>query len=198
MIEKYQAMGALIKEVSLPSLEQALSCYYIIACSEAAANLARYDGIKYGYSAVQQTKEKINDLLDIYLKSREKGFREEVKRRIMIGTYSLSAGYYQAYYLKAQKARNQIINDFNKVFEENDLIIAPVSPVLPFKIGEKVENPLEMYLADIYTVSVNLAGLPAISLPCGQVNNLPTGFQIIAKHFQEDKILKAAKFYEKH
>jgi aspartyl-tRNA(Asn)/glutamyl-tRNA(Gln) amidotransferase subunit A len=198
VVEKYQAKGALIKEISLPSTEQALSCYYIIACSEAAANLARYDGIKYGYSAIEQTEEKINNLLDIYLKSREKGFREEVKRRIMIGTYSLSAGYYQAYYLKAQKARNQIINDFDKAFEKVDLIVAPVSPVLPFKIGEKVENPLEMYLADIYTVSVNLAGLPALSMPCGQINDLPTGFQIISKHFQEDKIFKAAKFYEKH
>ena len=198
VIKKYQEMGALVQEISLPYTKYALSCYYIIACSEAAANLARYDGIKYGYSAFNQKKEKIENLLDIYLKSREKGFQEEVKRRIMLGTYSLSSGYYQAYYLKAQKARTQIVNDFEKAFKKVDLIFTPVSPMLPFEIGKKIETPLEMYLADLYTVSANLAGLPALSLPCGEIDNLPVGFQIIGKHFEEDKILTAGKLYEQY
>ncbi|MDP3995923.1 MAG: Asp-tRNA(Asn)/Glu-tRNA(Gln) amidotransferase subunit GatA [bacterium] len=194
-IKRYEEMGVKIEEISLPHAEYALSCYYIIAPSEASTNLARYDGIKYGYSKAQ---DEAQDLLDVYLKSREEGFGEEVRRRIMLGTYALSAGYYDAYYLKAQKVRTLIKNDFEKVFKPGgvDAIFAPVSPFLPFKIGEKIKDPLSMYLVDIYTISVNLAGLPALSLPVGKVGNLPVGLQIIGKPFEEDKILKIGKLYE--
>jgi len=159
-IKKYQEMGAKIEEISLPHTEYALPAYYIISPSEASANLSRYDGIKYGYS----TKE-AKDLMEIYLKSKGEGFGQEVRRRIMLGTYSLSAGYYEAYYLRAQKTRTLVKNDFEKVFEKVDCLLTPVSPFVAFKIGEKVEDPLLMYLVDVYTVSINLAGLPALSLP---------------------------------
>jgi len=196
-IKKYEAKGVRIEEVSLPHTEYALSCYYIIAPSEASANLARYDGIKYGYSRMQDKKDEAHDLLDVYLKSREDGFGEEVRRRIMLGTYALSAGYYEAYYLQAQRVRALIKNDFEKVFKRGiDAIFAPVSPFLPFKIGEKIKDPLAMYLVDIYTVSVNLAGLPALSLPVGKVGNLPVGLQIIGQPFEEDKIFKIGKLYD--
>jgi len=173
-----------------------LACYYIVAPSEASANLARYDGIKYGYSEIQNPKSKIQNLLDVYLQSREKGFGAEVRRRIMLGTYALSAGYYEAYYLKAQKVRTLIKNDFEKVFEKVDVIFTPVSPTPAFKIGEKIEDHLTMYLSDIFTVSVNLAGLPALSLPVGKVGKLPVGLQIIGKPFEEEKILELAKYFE--
>ncbi len=189
-IKKFENAGAKIEEINLPHTEYALSCYYIIATSEASANLARYDGIKYGYSEQQ------NNLLDVYLQSREKGFGDEVRRRIMLGTYTLSAGYYDAYYLKAQKVRTKIRQDFEKAFEKVDVIFTPVSPFPAFKIGEKIEDPLSMYLCDIYTISVNLAGLPAISIPCGKVNNLPVGLQIIGPHFSEEKILEIGKIFE--
>ncbi len=192
-IKTYEERGIKIEEISLPHAEYALSCYYIIAPSEASTNLARYDGIKYGYSKRQ---DEAQDLLDVYLKSRGEGFGEEVRRRIMLGTYALSAGYYDAYYLKAQKVRALIKNDFEKVFKKVDAIFAPVSPFLPFKIGEKIKDPLSMYLVDIYTVSVNLAGLPALSLPVGKVGELPVGLQIIGKPFEEDKIFKIGKLYE--
>ena len=195
-IKKYEEMGMEIVEVSLPHAEYALSCYYIIAPSEASANLARYDGIKYGYSKMRDVEHKTQSLLDVYLESRGKGFGEEVRRRIMLGTYALSAGYYEAYYLKAQKVRTLIKNDFEKAFKRVDAIFAPVSPFLPFKIGEKIKDPLSMYLVDVYTVSVNLAGLPALSLPVGKKENLPVGFQIIGKPFEEDKILEIGKLYE--
>jgi aspartyl-tRNA(Asn)/glutamyl-tRNA(Gln) amidotransferase subunit A len=169
-----------------------LPAYYIISPSEASANLARYDGIKYGYS-----ERKNKDLLDIYLESRGKGFGPEVRRRIMLGTYALSSGYYEAYYLRAQKVRSLIKNDFEKVFKKVDVLMAPVSPFLPFKIGEKIEDPLSMYLVDIYTVSINLAGLPALSLPVGKVGDLPVGLQIIGKPFEEDIILETGNFFEK-
>lgn len=194
-IKRYEEIGARIEEVSLPHTEYALSCYYIIAPSEASANLARYDGIKYGYSKIQNSKCKIQNLLEVYLQSRGEGFGEEVRRRIMLGTYALSAGYYEAYYLKAQRVRALIKNDFDKVFKRVDAIFTPVSPFLPFKIGEKIKDPLSMYLVDIYTVSVNLAGLPALSLPVGKVGNLPVGLQIIGKPFEEDKILEIGKSY---
>jgi len=194
-IKKYEEIGAKIEEVSLPHTEYALSCYYIIAPSEASANLARYDGIKYGYSKIQDPKSKIQNLLEVYLQSRGEGFGEEVRRRIMLGTYALSAGYYEAYYLKAQKVRALIKNDFDKVFKRVDAIFTPVSPFLPFKIGEKIKDPLSMYLVDIYTVSVNLAGLPALSLPVGKVGNLPVGLQIIGRPFEEDKILETGKLF---
>ena len=188
-VKKYERMGAKIIEVSLPHTAYALPAYYIINPSEASANLARYDGVKYGFSK----KEK--SLLDVYLQSRKEGFGAEVRRRIMLGTYALSAGYYEAYYLRAQKVRTKVINDFEKVFEKVDVLLAPVSPFLPFKIGERIEDPLAMYLVDVYTVSINLAGLPALSLPVGRVGKLPVGLQIIGRPFEENRILEVAKIY---
>ncbi len=190
-IKGFESQGAKIEEVSLPHTEYALPCYYIIATSEASANLARYDGIKYGFSEKQS-----QNLMNVYFQSREKGFGAEVRRRIMLGTYALSSGYYEAYYLRAQKVRTKIRQDFEKVFEKVDILMTPVSPFPAFKIGEKVQDPLSMYLSDIYTISVNLAGLPAISIPCGKINNLPVGLQIIGKPFEEDTILVAGQNFE--
>jgi len=189
-IEKIEKMGAKIEEISLPHTEYALPIYYIIMPSEASTNLARYDGVKYGLSKPGK------DLLDVYLKTRAHGFGQEVKRRIMLGTYALSAGYYDAYYLKAQKVRTLIRNDFDKVFEKVDVIFTPTSPFTAFKLGEKIKNPLSMYLSDIFTVSVNLVGLPAVSMPVGSVGKLPVGLQIIGKPFEENKILEISKIYE--
>jgi aspartyl-tRNA(Asn)/glutamyl-tRNA(Gln) amidotransferase subunit A len=189
-IKKYEEMGAKIEEVSLPHTEYALPCYYIIAPSEASANLARYDGIKYGISSQS------SNLLDVYLNTRGKGFGIEVRRRIMLGTYALSVGHYETYYLKAQKIRNLIKQDFEKVFKQVDALITPVSPFLPFKIREKIDDPLSMYLVDVYTTSVNLAGLPALSLPIGKIDKLPVSLQIIGKWFEEDKIFEIGKAYE--
>ena len=191
-IKKYEGVGASIEEVSLPHTEYALPAYYIINPSEASANLARYDGIKYGLS-IREGK----DLMDVYLKSKEKGFGEEVRRRIMLGTYALSAGYYEAYYLRAQKVRTLVKNDFEKVFKKVDALLTPISPFLPFKIGERIKDPLSMYLVDVYTVSINLVGLPALSLPCGRVGNLPVGLQIIGQPFEENKILEIGQAFEK-
>ena len=190
-IKKYEDLGARIEEISLPHTEYALPAYYIINPSEASANLARYDGIRFGFS------EKNKSLLDFYFKNRGKSFGEEVKRRIMLGTYVLSAGYYEAYYLRAQKVKNLISQDFEKAFKQVDVIMTPVSPCLPFKIGEK-KDPLSMYLVDIYTISVNLAGLPALSLPVGKIEKLPVGLQIIGKPFSEDKIFEIGKIIEKY
>ncbi len=189
-IKKYEDFGAKIEEISLPHTEYALATYYIIMPAEVSANLARYDGIKYGLS------ENGASLLDVYLKSREKGFGAEARRRIILGTYILSAGYYDAYYLRAQKVRTMIKKDFEKAFERVDAIFTPVSPTPAFKIGEKIDDPLTMYLADIFTVSVNLAGLPAISLPCGTIDQLPVGLQIIGKPFEENKIFDIAGLLE--
>ena len=196
-IKKYEDMGAKIEEVSLPHTEYALPAYYIINPSEASANLARYDGIKFGFSKIRNSKFEIRNLLDVYLRSREEGFGPEVRRRIMLGTYALSAGYYEAYYLRAQKVRTLVKNDFEKVFKEVDAILGPVSPVLPFKIGERIDDPLSMYLVDVYTVAINLVGLPALSLPCGKAGNLPIGLHIIGKPFEEEKILKIGEILEK-
>jgi aspartyl-tRNA(Asn)/glutamyl-tRNA(Gln) amidotransferase subunit A len=190
-IKKAENAGAEIVEISLPSVEFALACYYIIAPSEASANLARFDGIKYGLS------EAAENLLDVYLKSKGHGFGAEVKRRIMIGTYTLSSGYYDAYYKKALEVRDFIKQDFAKAFEKVDLIFCPVSPVPAIKMGERTDDPLSMYLMDIYTVSVNLAGLPALSLPAGKIGKLPVGLQIIGNHFEENKILSIASQLEK-
>jgi len=190
-IKKYEDRGAKIVEVSLPHAEFALAAYYIINPSEASANLARYDGIKYGFSASGK------DLMEVYLRSRGQGFGAEVRRRIMLGTYALSAGYYEAYYLRAQKVRTLIKNDFDRVFQKVDCLFTPTSPFPAFKLGEKTSDPLSMYLSDIYTVSVNLAGLPALSLPCGKVSNLPVGLQIIGQAFNEHKILSIAETFEK-
>lgn len=198
-IKKFEEFGTKIKEVSLPHTKYALPAYYIISPSEASANLARYDGIKYGYSEIRSASRRteIRNLLDVYLKSREEGFGNEVRRRIMLGTYTLSAGYYEAYYLRAQKVRTLIKKDFDKAFQKVDLILTPTSPTLPFKLGEKIEDPLLMYLSDVFTVSVNLAGLPAISIPCGKVKNLPVGLQLIGKPFEENRILEMGKIFEK-
>jgi aspartyl-tRNA(Asn)/glutamyl-tRNA(Gln) amidotransferase subunit A len=185
-IEKAKEAGAEIIEMSLPSSEYALACYYVIDPSEISANLARFDGIKYGLSVPAE------NLLDVYLKSRGKGLGAEVKRRIMIGTYCLSSGYYDAYYKKAQEVRELIREDFKKGFEKIDLLFCPVSPFPAFKIGEKADNPMAMYLADIYTIPMKLAGLPGISLPAGKIDNLPVGLQIIGNHFEENKILAIA------
>ena len=191
-IKRYEQEGAIIKEISLASTTYALPVYYIIATSEASSNLARYDGIKYGSS---KTKDS-NNLLDVYLQSREEGMGEEVRRRIMLGTYVLSAGYYDAYYIKAQKLRNIIKQDFAQAFREVDVIMAPVSPTVAFKIGDKTADPMSMYLADIYTISVNLAGLPAMSLPCGEAHGLPVGLQIIGPEFAENKIFSVGQMLE--
>ncbi len=188
-IKKIEEMGAKIEKISLPHTKYALAIYYLIMPSEASANLARYDGIKYGLSKSNK------DLLGVYLKSRAEGFGDEVKRRIMLGTYALSAGYYDAYYLKAQKVRTLIKDDFDKAFKKVDAIFTPTSPTLAFKFGEKIDDPLLMYLSDIFTASVNLVGLPAISVPVGSVGKLPVGLQIIGKPFEENKILEISKIY---
>ena len=193
-IKKYEARGAKIIEVSLPHTEYALPVYYIISTSEASANLARYDGIRYGKSKVK--KSRVKSLLDVYLENRGQGFGDEVKRRIMLGTYALSSGYYDAYYLKAQKVRTLIKQDFENVFKKVAVLLTPVSPTTAFKIGEKTDNPLTMYLSDIFTISVNLAGLPALSLPCGMVGKLSVGLQIIGKPFEEERILEIGKTLE--
>ena len=185
--------GAEIIEISLPHTEYAVATYYIIAPAEASSNLARYDGVKYGYRA-----ENYSDLIDMYKKTRAEGFGAEVKRRIMIGTYALSAGYYDAYYLKAAKVRNLIKKDFADAFKQVDVIMCPVAPTTAFKIGEKIDNPLEMYLNDIFTIPVNLAGLPGISIPAGKDSkNLPIGLQIIGDYFKEDRLLNVAYNVEK-
>jgi len=189
-INFYEKNNAKIVEISLPHTDYALACYYIIAPSEASANLARFDGIRYGKVADGE------NLIDYYLQNKTKGFGAEVKKRIILGTYTLSAGYYDAYYKKALKVRTLIKKDFEEAFEKVDIIISPTSPCLPFKIGEMVDDPLAMYLSDIYTVSVNLAGLPAISIPCGESNGLPIGMQLIAPAFMENNLFKIAKLYD--
>lgn len=193
-IKQYESMGALCEEVSLPHTEYAVPTYYILAPAEASSNLARYDGVRYGHR-VQDPK----DLIDMYTRSRSEGFGTEVKRRIMLGTYVLSSGYYDAYYLKAQKVRTLIQKDFLEAFKKHDVLLTPVSPIPAFKLGEKSDDPLQMYLADIFTINVNLAGLPGMSLPCGFTKSgLPIGMQLIAKHFEEEKIFKAAYAYEQN
>ncbi|MBU2036694.1 Asp-tRNA(Asn)/Glu-tRNA(Gln) amidotransferase subunit GatA [Patescibacteria group bacterium] len=191
VIDRLAQQGARVEEISLPHSEYALACYYIIMASEVAANLARFDGIKYGAPAGEA-----QNLLEVYLKSRQQGLGDEVRRRIMLGTYSLSSGYYDAYYLRAQKVRTKIIEDFKKAFGRVDLIMAPVSPTTAFKIGEKIDDPVQMYLSDIYTVPMNLAGVPALSLPCGKVEKLPVGLQIIGPHFSEELIFQVAQTIE--
>ena len=190
-IKKLESLGAIVKEISLPHTEFAVAAYYIIATSEASSNLARYDGVKYGF------RREGKDLLEMYMKTRAEGFGAEVKRRIMLGTYALSAGYYDAYYKKAQQVRTLIKSDFEKAFGQVDLIATPVAPTPAFKIGEKMNDPLQMYLGDIYTSSMNLAGVPAISIPCGfSGSGLPIGLQLIGKHYAEGTILRASYAYE--
>ena len=187
-IEKLEKAGAKIIEVSLPHAEYALAVYYLIVPAEVSANMARYDGIRYGFRT-----EKAKNLLEIYLKTRAEGLGDEVKRRIMLGTYTLSAGYYDAYYLQAQKMRTLIREDFLKVFKEVDCLVMPTAPTTAFKIGEKINDPLTMYLSDVFTVSANVAGLPAVSVPCGEVKKLPVGLQIMGKWFDEKTILELGK-----
>ncbi|MCK9393440.1 Asp-tRNA(Asn)/Glu-tRNA(Gln) amidotransferase subunit GatA [bacterium] len=193
-INFYEKKGAEIIDITLPHTEYIVACYYIIATSEASANLARLDGLKYGTQGKLENSQSINDL---YFENRTAGFGPEVRKRIMLGTYTLSSGYYDAYYKKALKVRTLIKQDFEKAFEKVDVILGPVSPCLPFKIGEMSNDPLAMYLADIYTAAINLAGLPAISIPCGKSKNgLPIGLQIIAPPFCEKKLFEIAKIFE--
>lgn len=191
-VEQLARLGAEPVEVSLPHTEYAIATYYIIATAEASANLARYDGVRYGYRAAEPA-----GLVEMYEATKSEGFGAEVKRRIMLGTYVLSAGYYDAYYLKAQKARTLLKRDFEEAFEHCDVIATPTAPTTAFGVGEKLEDPLRMYLSDIFTISVNLAGLPAISLPCGfDSKGLPVGLQLIGRHFDESTLLRTAYAYE--
>lgn len=187
----FGAGGADVQDASLPHTEYAVSCYYVLAPAEASSNLARYDGIRYGLRAPAE------GLLDLYRKSRAAGFGPEVKRRIMLGTYVLSSGYYDAYYLKAQKVRTLIRRDFERVFENADVIVTPVAPTTAFRIGEKTADPLQMYLSDVFMISVNLAGLPGIVVPCGRdANGMPIGLQIVGPPFGEEVVLRAARAFE--
>jgi aspartyl-tRNA(Asn)/glutamyl-tRNA(Gln) amidotransferase subunit A len=191
-LEQYRSLGAEIIEVSLPHTRYAVPTYYILAPAEASSNLARYDGVRYGYRSPNA-----KNLSEVYKKSRSEGFGAEVKRRIMLGTYVLSAGYYDAYYLKAQKVRTLIRQDFESAFEKVDVLLTPTSPTPAFKIGAKTDDPIQMYLSDIFTINVNLAGLPGMSLPCGMSSQgLPIGMQLISGYFQEEKIFHAAYAYE--
>ena len=190
-ISEYKKLGAEIVEISLPNNHLSIPVYYVIAPAEASSNLSRYDGVRYGY----RTKD-YDDLMDMYCKTREEGFGDEVKRRIMIGTYVLSAGYYDAYYLKAQKIRRLISEDFKKAFEKCDVILGPSAPSVAFPIGDKKEDPLKMYMQDVYTISTNLAGLPSLSMPGGLMNNLPVGIQLIGNYFSEAKLLNIAHIFQ--
>ncbi|MFT8709267.1 MAG: Asp-tRNA(Asn)/Glu-tRNA(Gln) amidotransferase subunit GatA [Sporolactobacillus sp.] len=189
-IRQFEALGAECEDVSLPHSQYAVPAYYIIASSEASANLARFDGVRYGVRA------ETNDLIEMYKKTRSEGFGDEVKRRIMLGTFALSSGYYDAYYKKAQQARTLIKQDFEKVLETHDVIIGPTTPTPAFKVGELIDDPLTMYANDLLTIPVNLAGIPAISVPCGLVNGLPVGLQIIGRAFGEETLYRAAYAYE--
>lgn len=187
---KLEQMGAIVEEVSLTHADYAVATYYLIAPAEASSNLARYDGVRYG------VRKEGESLVDMFLETRSQGFGAEVKRRIMLGTYALSSGYYDAYYLKAQKVRTLIRQDFENIFAKYDVVIGPTAPTTAFKIGEKVDDPLTMYVNDICTIPVNLAGLPAISVPCGLADGLPVGLQIIGKAFDEATVLRVAHAYE--
>lgn len=190
-IRKIESLGAEAVEISMPHTGYAVAAYYLLATSEASSNLARYDGVRYGLRAEGE------DLIDMYMKTREQGFGAEVKRRIILGTYALSSGYYDAYYKKAQQVRTLIKRDFEKAFETVDVMVTPTTPTAAFKAGEKTADPLQMYLSDIFTLSINLAGVPGISVPCGFTSaSLPIGLQIIGKHFDEEAVLKTAYAYE--
>ena len=192
-VDIYRRLGAEVIEINMPHLDYAIAAYYVIATAEASSNLARYDGVHYGHRS-----ENVADYIEVYSKSRAEAFGKEVKRRIMLGTYTLSSGYYDAYYLKALKVRNLIRSDFTNAFEKCEAILIPVSPTTAFKIGEKINDPLKMYLSDIYTIAANLAGVPGISIPGGfDENNLPIGLQILSPPFTEDKLLRIARMYEK-
>ncbi|MDC3228632.1 Asp-tRNA(Asn)/Glu-tRNA(Gln) amidotransferase subunit GatA [Gammaproteobacteria bacterium] len=192
--KNYEALGAQFIEISLPNISASVPTYYSIAPAECSSNLSRFDGVRFGHRA-----ENTNDLNDLYIKSRSEGFGDEVKRRILIGTYALSAGYYDAYYKKAQQVRRLIKNDFDHAFQSVDVLMTPTSPNAAFKFGSKgAQNPVELYLEDLFTISSNLAGLPAISIPHGQVNSLPAGLQLIGNFLREDQILNAAHIFQKN
>ncbi len=193
-ITMVEDLGCTVEEISLPHTKHAVSAYYLLAPSEASSNLARYDGVKYGFRVSDS-----DNLMEMYFKTRAAGFGREVKRRIMIGTYALSSGYYDAYYLKAQRVRTLIKDDFDEAFKKVDVIMTPTSPEPAFKIGEKTDDPLKMYLSDIFTIPCNLAGLPGISIPCGFTSGgLPIGLQILGKPFDEETLLRVAYYYEQH
>lgn len=188
-----EELGAHVEYTTLPHTEYALATYYLIAPAEASSNLARYDGVRYGLRAKNP-----GDVIDMFMKTRSEGFGAEVKRRIMLGTYALSAGYYDAYYLKALKVRTLIKQDFDRAFEKYDLLVSPVCPTTAFRIGEKTDDPLEMYLSDVCTISVNLAGIPGMSIPCGFAQEMPVGLQLMGRHFDEGTLLRAAYTFEQN
>ncbi len=190
-VAEYRSLGAEVREVSMPNLDLAIPAYYVIAPAECSANLSRFDGVRYGYRCLEPA-----DLTDLYIRSRGEAFGAEVKRRILIGTYALSAGYYDAYYLKAQKIRRLISEDFKRALSEVDVLMGPVAPSVAFGIGEKKDDPVQMYLSDIYTIAVNLAGLPAMSVPAGFVDGKPVGLQIIGNYFAEHRLLNIAHQYQ--
>lgn len=189
-LDVFSAQGLPVERVSLPTIDAALAAYYVIAPAEASSNLARYDGVRYGLRAAS------DDLYEMYTETRRRGFGAEVKRRIMLGTYALSAGYYEAYYLKAQRVRTLVVRDFERAFERVDVVVMPVAPAPAFAIGERTDDPLQMYLSDIFTIPVNLAGLPGLALPCGFERGLPVGLQLIGRPFEEATLLRAAYAYE--
>lgn len=190
-IEEYRRLGAEFTEVSLPNSRLAVPVYYVIGPAEASSNLSRFDGVRFGYRC-----ENPRDLEDMYKRSRGEGFGEEVKRRILIGTYALSAGYYDAYYLKAQQVRRLIREDFVKAFEQVDMLLGPTSPTVAFRLGERRDDPVQMYLSDVYTIAANLAGLPALSIPAGFAHGLPVGLQLIGRDFDEARLLNAAHKFQ--
>jgi aspartyl-tRNA(Asn)/glutamyl-tRNA(Gln) amidotransferase subunit A len=190
-IKTYESMGATLKEITLPNTHLAIPTYYVVAPAECSSNLSRMDGVRFGHRC-----EDPKDLMDLYTRSRGEGFGDEVKRRIMIGTYALSAGYYDAYYLKAQQCRRLISQDFQEAFKEVDVIMGPTAPGTAFKAGEKSDDPVSMYLEDLFTINTNLAGLPGMSIPAGFVNNLPVGLQIIGNYFDEARLLNVAHRYQ--
>jgi aspartyl-tRNA(Asn)/glutamyl-tRNA(Gln) amidotransferase subunit A len=197
-INLLKKLGAITKEVSLPHTPYAVATYYIVATAEASSNLARFDGVRYGLR-VAPAKVRKNALVDMYEETRSKGFGDEAKRRIMLGTYALSSGYYDAYYLRGQKVRTLIKNDLDEVFKECDVILTPTSPTVAFKVGEKISDPLSMYLSDIYTIPPNLAGIPAISIPCGfSKSGLPIGLQLMGRAFDEEMLLRISYTYEQN
>ncbi|MBW7996871.1 MAG: Asp-tRNA(Asn)/Glu-tRNA(Gln) amidotransferase subunit GatA, partial [Candidatus Glassbacteria bacterium] len=191
-VEQLKAGGAEIVDLSLPHTEHAIAAYYIVATAEASANLARFDGVRYGHRS-----EKTGELLEMYRNSRSEGFGPEVKRRIMLGTYVLSSGYYDAYYLKGQRVRTLITRDFTEAFKKVDVLLTPTTPTPAFRIGELVDDPVSMYLQDIFTVTINLAGVPAVSVPAGTVDGLPVGAQVIGRHFDEETVLRVAASLER-
>jgi aspartyl-tRNA(Asn)/glutamyl-tRNA(Gln) amidotransferase subunit A len=192
-LQQFEALGAVVEETSLPHTEYALPAYYILAPAEASSNLARFDGVRYGLR-----DETADNLLDMYGSTRARGFGPEVKRRIMLGTYALSSGYYDAYYLKAMRVRRLVKEDFDRAFARYDVLVTPTAPTVAFRLNEKVDDVLAMYMSDIATIPVNLAGIPAVSIPCGFVQGLPVGMQVMGRPFGEADLLRAAYAFEQH